>query len=67
MDIQIGDRLTMKKNHPCGGNHFVVLRSGMDFKLKCETCGHEMMVRRSKIEKYIRQVEKAYPRQDRGE
>ncbi len=56
MDIRVGDRLDMKKQHPCGGKRFLVLRSGMDFKLKCETCGHEVMVPRSKAEKNIKNV-----------
>ncbi|MBQ6118455.1 MAG: DUF951 domain-containing protein, partial [Clostridia bacterium] len=34
----------------------LVLRSGMDFKLKCETCGHEVMVPRAKAEKNIKNV-----------
>ena len=32
MDVRVGDILVMKKNHPCGENRFLVLRSGMDFK-----------------------------------
>lgn len=56
MDIKVGDILTMKKSHPCGGNTFTVLRVGMDFKLRCNTCGHEIMGRRSKIEKNIKAV-----------
>ena len=56
MDIQVGDVLTMKKNHPCGSARFVVLRSGMDFKLRCEKCGHEVEVPRSKAEKNIKQI-----------
>ena len=56
MDIRVGDLLTMKKNHPCGGNRFRVLRSGMDFKLRCETCGREVELPRSKAEKNIRLV-----------
>ena len=43
MDVQVGDILTMKKPHPCGGNQFQVLRIGMDFKIRCLTCGHEIM------------------------
>ena len=35
MDVRVGDTLVMKKNHPCGENRFEVLRSGMDFKLRC--------------------------------
>ncbi|MBR6789829.1 MAG: DUF951 domain-containing protein [Oscillospiraceae bacterium] len=58
MDISVGDILVMKKNHPCGGNRFLVLRVGMDFKMRCAGCGHEIMVPRSKAEKGIRKVEK---------
>lgn len=56
MDVQVGDRLIMKKNHPCGSNEFAVLRSGMDFRLKCCGCGREVMVPRIKIEKNIKKV-----------
>ncbi len=56
MHIQVGDILVMKKNHPCGCNRFSVLRVGMDFKIKCLGCGHEVMVPRAKCEKRIRQV-----------
>ena len=56
MDVKIGDKLLMKKNHPCGSARFVVLRSGMDFKLRCEKCGHEVEVPRSKAEKNIKQI-----------
>lgn len=59
MDIQVGDILTMKKTHPCGGRRFRVLRIGMDFRLHCETCGHEMMIPRVKAEKNITAVERA--------
>ena len=51
MDISKGDTLVMKKNHPCGENRMLVLRSGMDFKLRCVGCGREFMVPRSKAEK----------------
>lgn len=56
MDIQVGDVLLMKKPHPCGSSQFSVLRVGMDFRLKCAGCGHEMMVPRLKIERHIKKV-----------
>ena len=56
MDVQVGDRLIMKKKHPCGSNELAVLRSGMDFRLKCCGCGREVMVPRTKIEKNIKKV-----------
>ena len=58
MDISIGDIITLKKNHPCGCAAFKVLRVGMDFKIKCEGCGHEVMAPRVKIEKNIKKIEK---------
>ncbi|MBQ3107233.1 MAG: DUF951 domain-containing protein, partial [Firmicutes bacterium] len=39
MKIEPGDRVELKKQHPCGGSTFRVLRSGMDVLLKCEVCG----------------------------
>ena len=56
MDVRIGDTLTMKKKHPCGGNTFFVLRSGMDFRIRCTTCKREVMVPRVKCEKNIKAI-----------
>jgi len=56
MDVRIDDVLEMKKNHPCGSHTFTVLRIGMDFRLKCNGCGHEMMIPRHKAEKNIRKI-----------
>lgn len=56
MNIGLGDRLIMKKPHPCGSKEFEVLRIGADFKIKCLGCGHIVTVPRSKIEKNIKSV-----------
>ena len=56
MDVRIGDMIEMKKQHPCGAKTFTVLRSGIDFKLKCTGCGREVMVPRIKAEKNIKKV-----------
>lgn len=56
MDVRVGDRLIMKKNHPCGGNEFEVLRIGMDFRIRCVGCGREVMVPRVKVEKNIKRI-----------
>lgn len=56
MDIRINDELMMKKPHPCGNNRFLVLRVGMDFKIRCMQCGREVMVPRKKVEHNIRKV-----------
>lgn len=56
MDVQLGDVLLMKKAHPCGSREWKVLRTGMDFRLKCLGCGHEILIVRSKAEKNIREI-----------
>ncbi len=56
MDVRVGDQLQMKKAHPCGGNIFDVLRIGADFKIRCASCGREVMVPRHKCEKNIKKI-----------
>lgn len=56
MDIQVGDILKMKKQHPCGSAEWEVLRIGADFRLKCTGCGHQIMIPRVKAEKNVRGV-----------
>ena len=56
MDIRVGDILELKKEHPCGTKQWQVLRVGMDFKMRCQGCGREVMLPRSKVEKQIKRV-----------
>lgn len=56
MDIQVGDVVKLKKQHPCGSSLWEVLRIGMDFRLKCQGCGHQIMIPRKQVEKNIRQL-----------
>lgn len=56
MDVRVGDILKMKKPHPCGSTEFAVLRSGMDFRIRCCKCGRELMIPRLKCEKSIRKI-----------
>lgn len=56
MDIRLNDILVMKKPHPCGEKQWKVLRVGMDFRLRCLGCGHEVMITRQKAEKNLREV-----------
>ena len=56
MDIRVGDKLLMKKKHSCGADTFTVTRIGMDFRLKCDGCAHEVMVPRVKAEKALKKI-----------
>ena len=56
MNIQVGDIVTLKKQHPCGSKEWEVLRAGMDFRLKCKGCEHQVMIPRKQLEKNVRQI-----------
>lgn len=56
MDIQLGDILKLKKQHPCGSREWEVLRVGADFRLKCMGCGHQIMIARRVLEKNIKDI-----------
>lgn len=56
MDLKLHDILELKKEHPCGSRRWEVLRVGMDIKLRCMGCGHELMVPRRKAEKSIKRI-----------
>lgn len=56
MEINVGNIVVMKKKHPCGSFEWKILRVGMDFRLECLGCGHQMMMPRKQAEKNIKKV-----------
>lgn len=56
MNIQVGDTVRLKKQHPCGSREWEVLRIGADFRLKCKGCGHQIMIARVALEKNIKEI-----------
>ena len=56
MDINVGDVLKLKKQHPCGSREWEVLRVGADFRLKCLGCGHQIMIARKLLEKNVKEI-----------
>ena len=54
----VGDTLNMKKNHACSesAKQMLVLMVGSDIKVKCISCGREMIIPRVKLEKSIKNV-----------
>lgn len=45
-EIRLGDVVQTKKNHPCGSNTWTVIRTGADIKIRCNGCGHIVMMER---------------------
>ena len=56
MDIEVGNIVKLKKEHPCGSREWEVLRIGADFRIKCMGCSHQIMVPRKMVEKNIREI-----------
>jgi hypothetical protein len=56
--LELGDKLILKKGHPCGANLWVVERVGADVKLKCSGCGRMIVVNRPDLLKRIKKIEK---------
>ena len=54
--MSVGDKLELKKQHPCGGNIFEVLRVGSEIRVLCCTCGRDMTLDRVKLEKAIKKI-----------
>lgn len=56
MNINVGNIVKLKKQHPCGSHEWEVLRVGADFRLKCVGCGHQIMIARKIVEKNIKEI-----------
>lgn len=56
MDIQVGNIVRLKKQHPCGSHEWEVLRIGADFRIKCSGCGHQIMIPRKTLEKSVKEI-----------
>lgn len=56
MKLYLGDIVQTRKKHPCGSDHWKILRVGMDFRLECCNCGHQIWLPRPKLEKSIKRI-----------
>lgn len=54
--FSVGDKLILKKKHPCACDEFKVMRGGSDVRIICTGCGRDLSVPREKLEKMIKKV-----------
>lgn len=59
MEYKINDIAITKKEHPCAArcNRWKIIRVGADVKIKCESCGHVVMLSKFKFEKAVKKIE----------
>ena len=56
MEIRLGDVVRLRKQHPCGGYDWTVVRLGADIGVKCTSCGRRVLLDRSTYEKRVKTV-----------
>lgn len=54
--VELQDIVEMKKQHPCGTNAWKVIRLGADIRIKCEGCGHSVLIPRREFEKKMKKI-----------
>ncbi|MED1489284.1 DUF951 domain-containing protein [Bacillus smithii] len=54
--FQLHDIVEMKKQHPCGTNRWQIIRMGMDIRIKCQGCGHSVLIPRKEFVKKMKRV-----------
>ena len=55
-EIRLGDVVQTRKQHPCGCDTWLVIRIGADIKIKCQGCGHIVMLDREAFLKRRKKV-----------
>lgn len=52
----LGDVVRLRKPHPCGSYEWEITRLGMDIRIRCLKCNHQVMVPRARFEKSVKTV-----------
>jgi len=53
-DLQLKDRLRLRKQHPCGSYEWTVTRLGADIGLECTGCKRRIMLTRRELNKRLK-------------
>lgn len=52
----VGDVVNLKKPHPCGGNDWEITKVGVDFRIKCLSCGRYILLPRQDFKKRVKAI-----------
>jgi hypothetical protein len=56
IELNLGDIIRLKKQHPCGSNEWQVVRLGADIRIECTCCRRLILLERGILEKRIKAV-----------
>ena len=62
LELSIGDRLRLRKAHPCGSDRWEVVRLGADIGMVCDGCGRRVLIERRDLEARLRAVTERAPK-----
>lgn len=65
-EFRLGDILQLRKQHPCGGMVWEVVRLGADIGIRCQTCGRRVLIPRADLERRTKKVVQRGPEPDNG-
>ncbi len=55
-NYEVGTKVVMKKQHPCGANEWEITRVGADIKIKCLNCNRTILIPRIEFNKKLKKI-----------
>ena len=55
-ELQLKDRVRLRKPHPCGSYEWTVVRLGADIGLECCTCKHRVLLPRRDLARRLKSL-----------
>ena len=55
-NYEVGTKVIMKKQHPCGANECEITRIGADIKIKCLNCNRTILIPRIDFNKKLKKI-----------
>ena len=55
-NYEVGTKVIMKKQHPCGANEWEITRIGADIKIKCLNCNRTILIPRIEFNKKLKKI-----------
>ena len=56
LQLQLNQKVRLRKPHPCGSTDWVIVRLGADIGLKCQGCGRRVLLTRRELEKRMKKL-----------
>lgn len=56
LNYELGTKVVMKKQHPCGSNEWEITRLGADIKIKCLNCNRTVLIPRIEFNKKVKKI-----------